>query len=75
MITEKLEFMLQKYDRVAQGFQKFFNQEELFRVLDNMVDHKALLKVSQTKASKKEFNSAMSIVSSLYERLRQLSIM
>ena len=54
MITEKLEFMLQKYDRVAQGFQKFFNQEELFRVLDNMVDHKALLKVSQTKASKKD---------------------
>ena len=43
--------------------------------MDNMVDHKALLKVSQTKASKKEFNSAMAIVSSLYERLRQLSIM
>ena len=60
---------------MAQGFKKFFNQEELFRVLDNMVDHKALLKVSQTKASKKEFKSAMTIIGSLYERTRQLAIL
>ena len=43
--TEKLEFMLQKYDKVATGFAKFFNQDELFRVVDNMVDRKALLKI------------------------------
>jgi len=64
--TEKLDFMLQKYDKVATGFAKFFNQDELFRVVDNMVDRKALLKISQEKASKKEFKSAMSIIESLY---------
>ena len=37
VVTEKLEFMMQKYDRVAKGFSKFFNQEELFRVLDSTV--------------------------------------
>ena len=38
MIQENLEEVMQKYDRVATGFAKFFNQEELFRVLDNAVD-------------------------------------
>ena len=74
-VNDKLEFKLQQYERVAQGFSKFFSQDELFRVLDNVVDQKALLKVSQTKASKKEFKQAMSIIESLYQRLRQLSIM
>lgn len=46
MVTEKLEFMLQKYDRVATGFSKFFNSDELFRVIDNMVDRQHLMKIS-----------------------------
>jgi hypothetical protein len=40
-----------------------------------MVDKKALLRISQQKASKKEFKTAMGIIESLYQRLRQLSIM
>ena len=37
-VQHKLEFMLQKYDAVAQGFKKFFNSEEMFRVLGEAVN-------------------------------------
>lgn len=30
--------MLQKYDAVAKGFKKFFNSDELFRILGEAVN-------------------------------------
>jgi len=35
-------------------------------VIDNMVDRKTLLKMSQQKATKKELKTAMCIIESLY---------
>ena len=51
---------------MAKGFAKFFNQDELFRCLDNMVNQNQLLKLSESKANRKELNSAMKIIESLY---------
>lgn len=45
-VQDKLDFMLQKYESVAQNFKKFFNSDELFRVLGEAVNHKQLLQVS-----------------------------
>ena len=61
-----MTFKLQSYDAVAKGFSKFFNQDELFRCLDNMVNQNQLLKLSESKANRKELNSAMKIIESLY---------
>ena len=33
-VHEKVEFMLNKYDAVYKSFKKFFNSDELFKVLE-----------------------------------------
>ena len=65
-VQDKLDFMLQKYESVAQNFKKFFNSDELFRVLGEAVNHKQLLQVSQLKATRDELQSAMNIIDALY---------
>ena len=65
-VQDKLDFMLQKYESVAQNFKKFFNSDELFRVLGEAVNHKQLLQVSQLKATRDELQSALNIIDALY---------
>ena len=65
-VQDKLDSMLQKYESVAQNFKKFFNSDELFRVLGEAVNHKQLLQVSQLKATRDELQSAMNIIDALY---------
>ena len=64
-----------QYSKVAHAFKKFFNAEELEKVLDQKVDKTKLLKVVQTKASKSDLDSAVELVKKLYARCRTLSIM
>ena len=44
------------------------------RVVQSKVDYDTLHKLTQGKASKKEFEAQMEISQSLYQKLRQLSI-
>ena len=39
IIDEKLKRKLNEYDRVAQGFSKFFNQDQLWNIIDSKIDH------------------------------------
>ena len=39
-VQTKLDYMLKKYDKVAKGFKKFFNGDEMFRVLAEAINQK-----------------------------------
>ena len=65
-IAENLNMRMEQYDRVTQNFSKFFNSDELQRIIDTKVDTKTLTQVFQLKASKKELESAMSVIENLY---------
>ena len=45
-VTEKLEFMLEKYEKVVKAFKRYFNSDELFRILEDTVNQNQLLSVS-----------------------------
>ena len=66
---------MQAYDKVTVAFSKFFNGDELNRVIENKVDNHTLVKVAESKASRKELDAAMSIVENVYQRLRHLAIL
>jgi len=66
---------MEEYDKVTQNFSRFFNSDELQRIIDTKVDTRTLTQVFQLKASKKELESAMSVIENLYQRLRHLSIL
>ena len=44
---------MEQYDGVVRKFAKFFNSDELQRIIDTKVDTKTLTEVFQLKASKK----------------------
>ena len=66
---------LEKYETVAKNFQKFFNEDELMRIVKNKVDYDTMEKMTHSKASRKEFESSLEITTNLYQRLRHLSIL
>ena len=57
------------------AFKKFFNQEELEKILDTKVDQTKMLKVVQTKASKAELDSTIDLMKQLFGRMRTMSVM
>ena len=58
--------MLQKYENVVKSFKKYFNSDELFRILDDVVNSKQLLRVCQLKATRQELRGALTIIDALY---------
>ena len=74
-ISENLAMRMEQYDEVVRKFAKFFNSDELQRIIDTKVDTKTLTEVFQLKASKKQLESAMTVIENLYQRLRHLSIL
>ena len=70
IIAKSVSFFLnqkmQAYDKVTVAFSKFFNGDELSRVIENKVDNHTLVKVAESKASRKELDAAMSIVENVY---------
>ena len=70
-VTNKLE----KYEQVANNFKKFFNEDELMRIVKNKVDYETLEKMTHNKASRKEFDASVEITTNLFNRLKHLSML
>ena len=51
---------------MAKNFQKFFNEDELMRIVKNKVDYDTMEKMTHSKASRKEFESSLEITTNLY---------
>jgi hypothetical protein len=57
---------MEEYDKVATAFQKFFNHDELSKVLDQKQDKYDLYRKLKTKSSTEELDSALKLIDSLY---------
>ena len=75
VVNDVVSSKMEQYDKVHKNFQKFFNEDELMRIVHNKVDLETLDKVIDSKASRNDFQAQMEITSNLYNRLRLLSIM
>jgi hypothetical protein len=45
---------MKMYEKVTNSFSKFFNENELDKVIDEKVDSRTMLRMAQTKASRTE---------------------
>lgn len=75
MVNESIDAKMKDYSRVMHAFKKFFNQDELEKILDTKVDQTKMLKVVQTKASKTELDLTIDLMKQLFDRMRTMSIM
>jgi len=66
---------MEKYDKIATSFQKFFNHEELSKVIDSKLDKRDLEKRLTELTPVTEHESVLNLIDSLYKRLRQVSLM
>jgi len=66
---------MEKYDKIATSFQKFFNHEELSKVIDSKLDKRDLEKKLTDLTPLADHTSALILIDSLYKRLRQISLM
>jgi Ca2+-binding EF-hand superfamily protein len=65
---------MKAYERIVNSFSKFFNSEELDKILGRKIDFEKMLCVSQTKASRTELQEVVELIDKLYGRTKTLSI-
>jgi hypothetical protein len=66
VVQKQIAGKLTEVEKVTKNFSKFFNSEELQRILEKKVDKETLAKVIDIKASKQELDSTMLIVENIY---------
>lgn len=62
------------YEKVLSQFQKFFNQEELQKIIDRKADILLVQDVQEVKANRQEVEECHLLIEGVHERLKHLSI-
>ena len=62
------------YEKVLLQFSKFFDQEELQKILDRKADIILLQSVQEAKANKTDLEECLHLIDNVHERLKHLSI-
>jgi Lhr-like helicase len=52
---------MKRYEHVVHEFQKFFDQDALSKILETKIDNQQLLKETNTKVSKKDFQQFLDV--------------
>jgi hypothetical protein len=68
-----VEKKLHQFEKVREQFAKFFNTEELTKIISKKADIKQVEEVSKRMVSMVEIEKQNNISESLYQRLRQVS--
>eukprot|EP00347_Sterkiella_histriomuscorum_P007153 403350064 len=74
-VKKSLQKTMQNYERVLNAFQKFFDQEELQKILDNKANLDMIQNLNDAKASKLQVLQINQMIEQLLERIKQLSIL
>lgn len=74
-VATSLNDRMKHYESVAVQFSKFFSSDDLSHRLAQKVDNQTFEKINDLKASRDELNQAMSIIDTLFERLRHIALM
>ena len=78
-IQQSVKITLQKsmvnYERVLNQFQKFFDQEELQKVLDGKANLNLIQYLDENKVNKIEHQKCLQMIESIYERIKHIAIL
>jgi hypothetical protein len=74
-VEASLHAKMKHYDHVAAQFSKFFHEDDLATQFKRKVDINLFNKMTDIKASREELNQTLHIIDTLYERLRNLSLL
>jgi hypothetical protein len=74
-VEAALHAKMKHYDSIATQFSKFFHEDELANRFAAKVDVERFKEMENVKASRDELNQTLRIIDSLFERLRNLSLL
>ncbi len=63
------------YEKVLNQFSKFFDQEELHKILERKADVDFVQNLGDVKANKIDLEGCLNLIESVHERLKHLSIL
>lgn len=74
-VKQGLAKYMVNYERVLTQFQKFFDQEELQKIIDSKADLAIVQNMKEFKANKVEVEQCLMLIDTVHERLKHLSIL
>lgn len=74
-VKRSLQKAMINYEKVLSQFQKFFDQEELSKTLERKADLEYVMTLQDIKANKLDLEGCVTLIQSVYERLKHLSIL
>ena len=63
------------YEKVLGQFQKFFDQEELSKIIDRKADVTLVQNIQDVKANRMDVDSCLKLIETINERLKHLIIL
>ena len=74
-VKRGLQKYMVNYERVLNQFQKFFDQEELAKIIDRKADVHMVQQVQDQKANKADVDTLLGLIDTVHERLKHISIL
>jgi hypothetical protein len=74
-VKKGLAKYMSNYERVLNQFSKFFDQEELAKVIDRKADVSLVQNVQDIKANKIDVEGCLKLVETVHERIKHMSIL
>lgn len=74
-VKKSLQKTMSSYERVLAQFSKFFDQEELNKVLERKVDVDIVKNLQDIKANKVDLEGCVGLIESMHERLKHMAIL
>ena len=66
---------MSNYERVLNQFSKFFDQEELAKIIERKADVSLVQNVQDIKANKSDVEGCLKLVETVHERIKHMSIL
>lgn len=66
---------MSNYERVLNQFSKFFDQEELTKLIERKADISLLQNVQDIKANKGDVEGCLRLIETVHERIKHMSIL
>jgi len=66
---------MSSYERVLNQFSKFFDQEELAKLIDRKADVSLIQNVQDIKANKGDVEGCLKLIETVHERIKHMSIL
>ena len=74
-VRKALQKTMASYERVLAQFSRFFDQEELNKVLERKVDADVVQSLADAKANKVDVEGCVSLIEQLHDRLKHMAVL